>query len=186
MPAVTYGELDRALTEAGSDVDAAEAHGCLCGALCAQAGFPAAEWAAEILPDEDSGPLPAEVMELLEAVREATVESLSAGQMAFEPMLPLDTGTLDTRVAALATWCSGFLYGMGRVGTPTGLPGGLDEILGDFSEIARASIGPDEGSEEAERDYAELVEFVRASVLLTWEELAPRRDGQQAGDGQTH
>jgi uncharacterized protein YgfB (UPF0149 family) len=43
MHEVSYDELDRALDDAGSDVDAAEAHGCLCGALCAEATFPVAE-----------------------------------------------------------------------------------------------------------------------------------------------
>ncbi len=186
MNDVSYGDLARALEDAGSDLGAAEAHGCLCGALCAEASFPAAEWAAEILPDEEAEPLPPGVMELLEGVRESTLETLAGGQMTFEPMLPLDTGPLDSRVRELATWCSGFLYGLGRVGALGPLPGDLDEILADFSEISRASVGPEEGGEQSERDYAELVEFVRAGVQLAWEELAPRRAGRPTGPAGSH
>jgi len=186
MTAVSYGDLDRALDDAGSDIDAAEAHGCLCGALCAERSFPAAEWAAEILPDEAVDSPPAGVLELLEDLRNATFEALAGGQMAFEPMLPVDSGPLDARVEALATWCSGFLYGLGRVGALGELSGDLPEILADFSEISRAAVGPGEGGEQAERDYAELVEFVRAGVQLAWEELAPRRAAPPAGSASTH
>jgi uncharacterized protein YgfB (UPF0149 family) len=186
MHEASYGDLDSALDDAGSDVDAAEAHGCLCGALCAEATFPTAEWAAEILPDDEAEPLPQGVMELLEGIRESTLASLAGGEMAFEPMLPLDTGPLDSRVQALATWCGGFLYGLGRIGALRQLPGDLDEILADFSEISRASVGPGEGGEQGERDYAELVEFVRAGVQLAWEELAPRRAAQSVGAAGTH
>jgi uncharacterized protein YgfB (UPF0149 family) len=186
MHEVSYDELDRALDDAGSDVDAAEAHGCLCGALCAEATFPVAEWAVEILPGDEVEPLPPGVMDLLEAIRESTLATLAGGQMTFEPMLPLDAGPLDDRVRALATWCSGFLYGLGRIGALRQLPGDLDEILADFSEISRASVGPEEGGEQGERDYAELVEFVRAGVQLAWEELAPRRAGRPRGPAGTH
>lgn len=177
MSVISYTELARALGDAGSDVAASEAHGCLCGALCADESLPAAEWAAEILPDEEAGPLPADSLDLLDAVRRDTLDSLAGGDMTFQPMLPLDSGSLDSRVRALAAWCSGFLYGLGRLGGGAPLPGDLEEILADFSEISRAVLAEDDQGEEAERNYAELVEFVRASVLLAWEELGPRRSG---------
>ena len=182
----TYSEFDHALQGAGSGVEAAEAHGCLSGALCAEASFAAAEWAAEILPDEGDEPSAPELLDMLAEIRDATMAALSGGEMTFEPMLPEDPGSLDDRVRALACWCSGFLYGLGRGGTLKQLPGDLGEILDDFSEISRATIDGDEASDQAERDYAELVEFVRASVLLAWEELAPQRAGPSSPGTQRH
>lgn len=186
MSSFTYGEFDRALQGAGSGVEAAEAHGCLSGALCAEAAFPAAEWAAEILPGEDDEPVAPGLLELLGVIRNATAEALSGGEMAFEPLLPDDADPLDARVRALSCWCSGFLYGLGRGGTLKQLPGDVGEILEDFSEISRATIENDEAGEQAERDYAELVEFVRASVLLAWEELAPLRESPSAPGTRKH
>jgi uncharacterized protein YgfB (UPF0149 family) len=186
MTSVTYGEFDHALQGAGSGVEAAEAHGCLSGALCVEAAFPVAEWAAEILPHEAGEPVAPGLLDLLAVVRDATVAALSGGEMAFEPMLPDDSGSLDERVNALAGWCSGFLYGLGRGGTLKELPGDLGEVLNDFSEISRATIDGDEAGEQAERDYTELVEFVRASVLLAWEELAPQRAGPSSPGTQKH
>lgn len=178
---VSYEELARVLADAGSAVDAAEAHGCLSGALCAEPDFKAGEWALELLPDSDSAPAwPAGTLEVLEQALLETKGALGGEDMAFEPLLPPDTVAMQERVRALAAWCSGFLYGIGRSGGPRTLPGDLVEISGDFAEIARASLGEGEGGEESERDYAELVEFVRASVQLAWEELRGRR--QAAGE----
>jgi uncharacterized protein YgfB (UPF0149 family) len=175
MPPITYDELDRCLQEAGSGVEAAEAHGCLCGALCLERGFPATEWAAEVLPDGADEAAVQPVVELLSGLRDDTLALLAGEDMDFQPLLPRDTEPLEARVRALAAWCSGFLYGLGRSGALDSLPGDLEEILRDFSEISRAALSPDESGDEAEGDYMELVEFVRASVQLSFEELADRR-----------
>jgi len=181
-----YQELDRALGAAASGVEASEAHGCLCGALCTDGAFPATEWAAELLPDDaDPGSLPP-LVELLGELREVTASTLAGEDMDFQPMLPRDDAPLEERVRALAAWCAGFLYGLGRSGALDKLPGDLTEIVQDFSEISRAGLGHGESGETAERDYAELVEFVRASVQLAWEELAPQRGQAAAGSAANH
>jgi uncharacterized protein YgfB (UPF0149 family) len=181
-----YAELDRALGMAASGVEASEAHGCLCGALCTDAAFPATEWAAEVLPDDaEPGGIPS-LVALLGELREATVATLGGDDMDFQPLLPRDTAPLEERVRALAAWCAGFLYGLGRSGALDKLPGDLDEIVQDFSEISRAGLAHGESGDAAERDYAELVEFVRASVQLAWEELAAQRSKAAAGSGRNH
>lgn len=172
---MTHDELAQALLAAGSAVAAAELHGSLSGALCADARAVPADWAEEILPDHAEAASATAVRQLLEEIIGQTGAALAGGEMTFAPLLPADDATLDTRVAALAEWCGGFLYGIGRCG-PFSQPGAdLDEILRDFAEIARAAVDEGEQGEEAERDFSELVEFVRASVQLAYEELAPLR-----------
>jgi uncharacterized protein YgfB (UPF0149 family) len=181
-----YSELDRALGAASSGVEASEAHGCLCGALCTDSAFPATEWAAEVLPeDAEPGQVPP-LVALLADLRDATAATLAGDDMDFQPMLPRDETPLEERVRALAAWCGGFLYGLGRSGALDQLPGSLEEIVQDFSEISRAGLAHGEAGEDAERDYAELVEFVRASVQLAWEELAPQRSRATTGSGGNH
>jgi len=183
MTSATYAELDQSLRSVGSGVDAAEAHGCLCGALCVERSFPATEWAAEILPDGTDTAVARPIVDLLGDLREETLAQLAGGDMQFQPLLPVDTEPLEARVTGLAAWCSGFLYGLGRSGALDSLPGDLDEILRDFSEISRASLSPEESGDAAENDYMELVEFVRASVQLSFEELATvRARSAPAGD----
>lgn len=175
MPSTEYGEFDRQLGEAGSGLEAAEAHGCLCGALCAEQAFPAAEWAGEILPDDADAELVAPLVEVLAGIREETLDTLAGDDLDFQPLLPQDSQPLEERVRALAAWCGGFLYGLGRSGSLDPLSGDLEEILRDFSELSRAALSGDEADEDAERDFTELVEFVRAGVLLAYAELAPLR-----------
>ncbi|MCU0977130.1 MAG: UPF0149 family protein [Steroidobacteraceae bacterium] len=186
MSAITYDELARVLADAGSGIEAAEAHGCLSGALCAERDFKASEWALELLPESDASAWPAGTLEVLEQALSDAREALSGDDLSFEPLLPHDGVAIRERVLALAAWCSGFLYGIGRSGGPRTLPGDLVEISGDFAEISRAALGHEEGGEESERDYAELVEFVRASVQLAWEELRARRAHDAGAPSRPH
>jgi uncharacterized protein YgfB (UPF0149 family) len=181
-----YRELDRSLEAAESGVEASEAHGCLSGALCAEDAFAPAEWAAELLPEDADAVAAARLVGTLSRIGDATLASLTGEDMDFQPLLPEDDAPLEDRVRALAAWCGGFLFGLGRSGTLQDLPDDLGEILQDFSELSRAALGTGEGGEEAERDYVELVEFVRASVQLAYEELAPQRARSAAKRGRNH
>lgn len=183
MLPMPYDELARPLSAGGSVVGAAELHGCLSGALCAQAAVTPPEWAAEALPGHEDAAQLAALQAVLGDLIGQTRELLRDGDMGFAPLLPPDEAGLEERVAALAAWCSGFLYGLGRCGS-LGQPGGeVGEILDDLGEIARAAVGGGDVSEAAERDYAELVEFVRAAVQLAYEELAPLRAASAAPAG---
>jgi hypothetical protein len=98
----------------------------------------------------------------------------------FCPLLPEDDASLEDRVGALALWCQGFLFGLGLAGfslddEKEGDPGAvqLGEIVNDLSEISRADISADEFDDEDEADFAlaELIEYVRVSVQIMFEEL---------------
>ena len=96
---------------------------------------------------------------------------------AFRAALPDDDALLADRVAALAAWCDGFLYGIG-----SGAPGGdiakeanISEFLRDLTDIGRAELEPGRNADAAEADFTELFEFVRAGAQLTFDELAQAR-----------
>ncbi len=94
-------------------------------------------------------------------------------------MLPDDDEHLGERTAALAHWCSGFLYGLGVSGVTesTQLPGEAAEVLGDLAKIASVDYELDEPGEAEEQAYEEVVEYVRVGALLVFESLrGPRLD----------
>ena len=170
---LAFNEVAQALAAGGSSVHAAEAHGCLCGALCVRSGFGFGDWLDEILPDtvtlpEREGPL-ADLYEQSAAV-------LAAPDMEFDPLLPDDDASLDERVEALSAWCQGFLYGFGSAATGRSSPSGdVAEVLADFAEISRGgSVGMDP-TEIEEDAYMELVEFLRVGVQLVYDELHTQR-----------
>jgi uncharacterized protein YgfB (UPF0149 family) len=174
---VAFDDVARALAAAGSTVHAAEAHGCLCGALCARRDYGFDEWLVEILPDES-----ARDARSLEDLHASSVAVLAGGDMAFKPLLPDDEQPLGERVEALGAWCQGFLYGFGAAGTASRgrLPEDVAEMLGDLAQVSRAGGVGSEALEVEEEAYAELVEFLRVGVQLIYDELAALRAGQPA------
>ena len=177
-----FDDVAHVLASAGSTVHASEAHGCLCGALCARRVYLPGEWMEELLPDPApeggarglDGAL-ADLFDYSKAV-------LIARDMEFEPLLPPEDADLAVRVEALGTWAQGFLYGFGAAGPfqRGALPAEITEVLSDFAEVARAGAVGVETAEVEEEAYAELVEFMRVGVQLVFDELAAQRAAQTA------
>lgn len=116
--------------------------------------------------------------EAMKALREITLEALFDSEMGFHPLLPGDKAPLQERVVALGRWCSGFVYGLAsqEAFDLEGLSDEVQEIIRDLTELGRVGLGEAEaGSESAESDYAELVEYLRVGVQLIFLELRPAR-----------
>lgn len=185
LDGVNYRDLQAALDGSGAAIGAAEAHGWLCGALCARPGYSPADWLRELAQTAATGATAERSAETLCALHEETLEALRSPEFGFAPILPADEAGLDERVAALAAWCSGFLYGFGSGGAGTET-GDVGEFLVDLAEIARARVEPGPGGEDGESDYAELAEFVRAGAQLAFDELAAGREGSAPAGAAIH
>jgi uncharacterized protein YgfB (UPF0149 family) len=173
---VAYDDVARALVARGSTVHPAEAHGCLCGGLCARRDYSGAEWLEEVLPDAGTDRSDDTV---LAALLTETSGALARAELEFQPLLPGDAAIAE-RVEALAAWCQGFLYGIGSAGT-TGrgdLPGDVSEVLTDLAGIAQAGAPGTDSPDDEEDAYVELVEFLRAGVQLVYEDLGTLRAAQ--------
>ncbi len=177
--------MTEALSHAGALGEAAELHGQLCGLACLLGAEAGPAWVAEALQDCHGGAAAREsAAQALAAVATSTLESLDLGDMSLALLLPDDDTPVDVRAGDLGAWCQGFMHGLSRgAATPESLETGVTgEIVRDFSEISRASFGADETLSEAEEAYAELVEFVRVSAQLVFEELhAQRRSDRDPG-----
>lgn len=179
MLQVTFPEIARVLDGLQSSVPAAESHGCLCGALCAAPHYSLERWLEEIVPEESSSDLERE-NQALKLLFEDTTKALRGEQMEFEPLLPDDDAALEERALALSQWCQGFLYGFGT-GAPVKadeMPATIDEVLRDLTYIGRASVELEEGNEEEEEAYSEVIEYVRVGVQLIHDELYAARAGK--------
>ena len=181
---VLHAEVARDLDSSAAELPAAEAHGCLCGALCATEEYSFEQWLAEIAPASAQAEALGKANAPLRLLFESTVQSLRSDAMEFAPLLPDDDAALVHRTDALAQWAQGFLYGLatGEIGRTPTLPAIVKEILGDFAEIGRATLSTDidqgsaeVGDEADEEAYAELHEFVRAGAQLVHDELSPLR-----------
>jgi uncharacterized protein len=178
---IPFDAVAQALDAGGSTVHAAEAHGCLVGALCARRVYLPAEWMEELLPEApERAADPALAMGPLNELFEQSRAVLEASEMEFAPLLPTDDAPLVERVEALGAWAQGFLYGFGAAGPfPRGtLPGDVAEVLSDFAEVSRAGAVGSESPEVEESALAELIEFVRVGTQLIYDELAELRATQ--------
>jgi uncharacterized protein YgfB (UPF0149 family) len=179
---VTHGEtipfsaVSGALREAGARIDAAEAHGSLCAMTCLLGAAAEDPWLVETLGSK----FPAGGgLEALRSLARATAAALEAGDMSLVLVLPADDAPIDVRARGLAEWCHGFGHGLvaaglDSVGAASAAPV-VREVLDDFAELSRAGVDADDAGEAGEDAWSELVEFVRVSVQLVFDELAAAR-----------
>jgi uncharacterized protein YgfB (UPF0149 family) len=169
-------------------VDAAELHGGICGLLCARGPGAVSIWIRE--SGADQVPRLGDAVAAAEQLHDAEAETwrdLKGPSLIFYPLLPDEEGVLAERVAGLALWCQGFVTGLGLGGysledaafedDPSGSRAQIAEIVSDFVEISRAGLDSDDLN-EADRagfELAALVEYVRVSVQLIFEELHGQR-----------
>ena len=183
---ITFAEINAELHEIEPQLDAAEAHGCLCGVLCTIKNLSVQDWLRELMITEQGDdtmvamtlqPLPE--TPALEQLFAESQGALHGDAMEFTLLLPDDDLPLVTRVAAMAQWVSGFLYGFGTGATELDdVPESVTEALQDFTQIARDNPAEVAETEEDENAYAELIEYLRAAVQVLYDELAVWRATQ--------
>jgi len=192
VPETEFHAVEEMLRDVGALGDPAEIHGDLCGLLCLLGDDARPAWVAQVLADRSGEPAAGVVnraTEFLKSLAEQTFNALEDGEMSFALLLPSDEEALESRAANLGLWCQGFLHGLGAGGgsghrNKVLEEGVTHEIIRDFSEISRAAFTEDETEAEAEAAYMEVLEFVRVSVQLVFEELHLIRS--RAGGARAH
>ncbi len=187
--AVDHDQLDVALKSCGATWDAAQTHGLLSGRLAVAGADSGFEWLSQVLEGTDaSGTLRSECEMMLSSLFESTYRQLSERRSEFEPLLPDDDESAPLRAAALGRWCEGFLHGLVSNKYANALSERLaaeplEDIIKDMLQITRAAVEDDSDNEADEAAYAELVEYLRVSAQLAYEELAGfrRKPGNEEG-----
>ena len=180
-------ELEELLYRIDATMGAADAHGALCGMLCARGTIELSEWVDHVIGEQEQGnELLHDVVHKLSELHQSTLEMMNDATGDFKLLLLDDDDPLPERVEALAAWCQGFIYGLAAGGIQEGseLPEDTAELLKDMIEISRAGHDVDDtGVEESdvnddEMAYMEIEEYVRMGVLLVYEELQPLQSTQ--------
>lgn len=178
---IAYESLQASLSNLGLDQLPPEYHGILCGMLCYRDDAPQDLGLA--MDGQDAA-----ADDCLRALRESSLQQLQAASEEFLLMLPDDDVSLDQRVDALAQWCDGFLHGMASSEylDMRELSEDAQELVRDFTELSRAAVEPEAASEQAERDYAELVEYVRVGAQLLFLEMRQQQAGSVRPEDRLH
>jgi len=176
---ISFVEVEKVLTDVGSMTAPGEAHGIICGRLCAEGASADPRWMAHILGDEPRAEAVGRCDAVLHALLERTERDLDAQQLALRLVLPGDNEPLTARTEALGEWCQGFLLGFALTGfhDVSVLSGEAQEFLRDVREIARVDAdAASEGSEEDESAFAEVVEYLRVGLMVVYEETRASSD----------
>jgi len=180
-------ELEELLYRIDAAMGAADAHGALCGMLCARGTIELSEWVDHVIGEQEQGnEMLHDVVHKLSELHQSTLEMMNDATGDFKLLLMDDGDPLSERVETLAAWCQGFIYGLAAGGIKEGseLPEDTAELLKDMIEISRAGHDVDDtGVEESddnddEEAYMEIEEYVRMGVLLIYEELQPLQSTQ--------
>jgi len=170
-----YTQLTEALEAEGIMISAAEAHGVLCGLLCASVESDADAQIIELLspyglePEEE-----AELVRVLGALYRYSRCCFDDSGVEFGLLLPDADEPVAGRIEGIADWCRGFLYGLteGGVTDLSRLPGDAAEVAHDLLNISDAVPDEDEADVEAqEKALTEIEEYIRVGVQLVFEEL---------------
>lgn len=171
----TYALINSLLQQARTLLGPAEVHGVLCGLLCStEVGK---ELWLEQVQDFVSPHSISMLHDALEALYTQTQQQLNSTEFGLQLLLPDDSVPLALRTAAVGEWCQGFLSGLGLGNLPPQdtLPEDVRELIHDFREIACASYASVHPSERDEKDYMEIIEYIRLGVILIQEHLRPLR-----------
>lgn len=178
---IHHDELDAVLKRCGASWDAGQAHGLLCSRLAVLGADAGVGWLDQVLEGSDpDNALRRECVSMLDALYAYTHRQLAEGQSEFQPLLPDESDSTLIKAQAIGHWCEGFLHGLVS-GSPDDdlkerlASEPLSDIIKDMLQITRATVEDDADEESNEAAYAELVEYLRVAVQLTYEELAEFR-----------
>lgn len=173
-----FQNVNDTLERLGAEIRASECHGLLCGLLCTDsAQLVKKKWRVALL-EVDLSPgktALAEFDSMIDELHQETVRQINHETLNFHLLLPAEADSLAIRTDSLASWCQGFIYGLGLGGIneKTQQQGDAFELIRDFAEISKAGYNEDDPDDEEADAFSEIEEYVRVGVLLINEELQP-------------
>jgi len=170
--ALDYDIITEALEAASAEIKGAEAHGMVCGLVCANAKQDGFNRLEPFLSNRDN--LPQESREVLLGLYAQSWQKIQGIDFDFQPILPDDDNALKLRAESLANFCTGFLFGLQLSGINTkdeSYSADLREAIATITDIAHLDNDDTGYHDEDEWAYMELVEYVRLAVMLVFTEI---------------
>jgi len=166
---------------------AAEVQGMFCGMLGGGMPLECQDWLeplADFIHQGES--FSNEVNEAFKSLYDITCQQLVESDFALALCLPEDSSPINERGQALLNWVHGFMLGFGlHQADLTGCSDDVKEALQDFSEISRMDDEMNE-NEESEQALFEVMEYVRVTAMLCFNELGKSPQQQQSEPKTVH
>ncbi len=178
----TYDILSGELKSASLGVNPAELHGLLTGMLAGGLSLKDDSWQPLIFDYTNDGMgWPVKALELAKQVLLATNGELTDTSLELSLILPVEEGNdaLFDFADGVADWVNHFISGLGLVGAAISkLSSDAKEALEDLEEITKLGIDEDDDLEEQAQLLQQVIEHVKACVLILHAELGikPEQD----------
>lgn len=166
----TFDELTDTLKKVNPDMHISQVHGILCGLLCVKEKKTGILWKS-LFPKQKKNPA---LLDMLEKIYHISYQQLSDFSFEFNLVLPDDESDIHLRAESLGLWVQGFLKGLKKGGvSPKGqTEDETKEALNDLTEIAQINFDDiADHDDESEMAYTELVEYVRLSAVMIFQNL---------------
>lgn len=168
-----YPPIANVLQRSGALMNAEEAQALLVALLCFQPDSVDEQWIPQILGKAMDEALLEDCRQQLQLLKKYVTQQLETADFSFNLLLPVDEDTaLSTRIQALTNWCGTFLYGIGmtEIKDLKHLPTEEQEFIQDLTKIGRiAPVDEAEADEKAEKNYTQIVEYIRIGILTLYE-----------------
>ena len=168
---MTFEQLEDLFYQLNINASPSGFHGFLCGRLSSgpvqiqDLVSSSTQWLA--LEDETAKT----AEDTLKNFYESALTDLQDISFMFQPLLPGDELPLEERLVAVGNWCSHYISGIGEgMGTEFEVSSEGKEALQDLAAIGQISTEFDT-DEDVERDYLELVEYIRIAVQIIFTDL---------------
>lgn len=176
----SFDDIADLLIAAKSNFHPAEVHGLFCGYISGTSAKMDSQLEKLVLGTFKNP----EYQEQLQQLYEISFHQMSEFSFEFTLLLPDDNSDINDRTEALGSWCQGFLTGLQHANIPiqNREESDVTETINDLIEIAQVNYGDIADTDEDETAYFELVEYVRLSVLMVFQDLSMSRPEQNLDD----
>lgn len=164
---LNYQELDESLQQLDTPCTAAEAHGLISGFLCITKTY--SQSCEKFILGEEHG-RQHKVGAMLHDIYQLSLQDLQSEDFSFMLLLPVEQTDIRQRVEALGLWCQGFIMAL-KLAEIELETDETREAWSDLREIAEIDGSNLAAHQENENAYMEVVEHVRVSVMLIYQEL---------------
>ena len=173
-----YDKLDELRKSASIDMSLPETHGGICSQICFQS-----DYFEEFIPldnSDDGATVSVQIATYRKALKkiiERDLNKLKDGDLSFELIIPDESNLIQDRAEALSIWCQGFVDGVSFLMTEHDFKIDQDqkkesfEIIEDFTQISTLDSHSISGKVDEELSLMELIEFVRLSVQMIYDEF---------------
>lgn len=174
---MAYQIINTIFQKNNTDLSASEAHGLATGILCIESQAEAANWLAELLPEEVI--LIDEDKIILMSLFEQTRKLLNKDDdsFRFDLFLPGDDAPFSEQLIAIRDWCDGFLFGIGYTRSSSEWPGETGEIIKDIVEFTKLETQNEEVSEGDDVALMEIQEYLRVAAMMIRDQFNENEQG---------